>query len=91
MAAYVKYVQAQGARVVPIINGEDQNTTLDKIHHLDGVLLPGGGGDYFAKGSAVLDEVKKINDAGQFYPLWGTCQGYEFLTAYTADMGMDAL
>jgi len=54
-------------------------------------LLPGGGGDYFAKGQSVLDEVKKINDAGQFYPLWGTCQGYEYLTAYTADMGMAAL
>jgi|TARA_B110000285_G_C14843327_1_gene476374 gamma-glutamyl hydrolase len=91
MVAYVDYMKAQGARVIPIINGEDKEVTLDKIHHIDGVFLPGGGADYFDIGKTALDEVLKINDGGQFYPLWGTCQGYEYLTAYTADMGMKAL
>jgi hypothetical protein len=73
MVAYVNYMEAQGAKVVPIINGEDKKVTIDKIHHIDGVLLPGGDGDYFDIGKTVFDEVKKINDGGQFYPLWGTC------------------
>jgi gamma-glutamyl-gamma-aminobutyrate hydrolase PuuD len=64
MVAYVDYMLAQGARVIPIINGEDKEVTIDKIHHIDGVLLPGGGADYFDIGKTVLDEVLKINDGG---------------------------
>ena len=44
MSAYVKYMESSGARVVPIIWGEPENVTLDKISHLDGVLFPGGDG-----------------------------------------------
>ena len=31
MSAYVKYMESGGARVVPIIWGEPENVTLDKI------------------------------------------------------------
>lgn len=56
MAAYVKYIEASGARVVPIINEETNSTTLQKLEHLDGVLYPGGGGlDYIYKGRFVFD------------------------------------
>ncbi len=33
----------------------------------------------------------KFNDAGQFYPLWGTCLGFERLAAYTANIGESVL
>ena len=52
-------MQAQGARVVPIINEEDESTTLNKLKHLDGVLYPGGGADYYNKGKYVFDWVLK--------------------------------
>ena len=45
MSSYVKYMEAQGARVVPIVWGEDKELTLTKVKHLDGVLFPGGDGD----------------------------------------------
>jgi len=92
MAAYVKFIEAQGARVVPIINEETNSTTLEKLEHLDGVLYPGGGGlDYIYKGKFVFDQVKKFNDAGKFYPAWGTCLGMEFFTVYTAEAGWDVV
>ena len=59
MSAYVKYVQAQGARVVPIIYGEPEEVTLEKLKHLDGVLFPGGDGDYYKLGKLVFDQIIK--------------------------------
>mmetsp|Transcript_24645 Transcript_24645/g.38315 ORF Transcript_24645/g.38315 Transcript_24645/m.38315 type:complete len:193 (+) Transcript_24645:282-860(+) len=89
MLDYVRYMEAQGARVVPIINGEDHESIREKLKHLDGVLLPGGDGHYYDTGKFVFDEVKKMNDDGLFFPLWGTCLGYEYLAAYSADQGQD--
>ena len=88
MSDYVRYMEAQGARVIPIINGEPKNVTLDKLAHVDGVLFPGGDGDDFDLGKLVFDEIVKYNNEGHFYPAWGTCLGYENMVAYTADAGL---
>ena len=32
-----------------------------------------------------------MNDSGHFFPLWGTCMGFEYLNAFAADAGMDIL
>lgn len=55
MSAYTKYIEAQGARVVPLIFEDSAEVTLDKVAHLDGVLYPGGAGDYYDIGKTVLD------------------------------------
>jgi gamma-glutamyl hydrolase len=55
MSAYVKYMESSGARVVPIIWGEPENVTLDKLSKLDGVLFPGGDGDDYDIGKLVFD------------------------------------
>jgi len=90
MSAYVKYMEGQGARVVPIIYGEPEADTLEKLKHLDGVLFPGGDGDNVDIGRLVFEQIVKYNDAGHFYPAWGTCLGYENMVAYTADEGFDS-
>ena len=46
MAAYVRFVQAQGARVVPFVYNETEDVTIEKLGKVNGVLFPGGGGDY---------------------------------------------
>lgn len=78
MSAYVNYLEAFGARVVPIISGESDQETMGKLAVLNGVLFPGGDGDqaYHDKARFIFDEVTKINDAGEYYPLWGTCMGF---------------
>jgi gamma-glutamyl hydrolase len=90
MSSYVKYMEAQGARVVPVVWGEPEDVTKDKLKHLDGILFPGGNGDNVDIGRLVFDELKKYNDAGHFYPAWGTCLGYENMIAYTSDVGFDS-
>ena len=47
MGAYVRYIQASGARVVPLIEGESEEILLHKLNHINGVLFPGGDGDYY--------------------------------------------
>ena len=76
MAAYVKFVEAAGARVVPILYNEPTSVTLDKLSKLDGVLFPGGANSYVSKARTIMSELTKYNDEGHFYPAWGTCLGY---------------
>ncbi len=65
--------------------------TQDKLSRLNGVLFPGGDGDYLDFGRQVFEEIKKINDEGTFLPLWGTCMGYENMVSYVATDGWNVL
>ena len=91
MAAYVKYIEASGARVVPLIEGENKEDTLFKLSHLNGVLFPGGGDGGEDFGELIFRQILEYNDEGNFYPAWGTCLGYEHMVMYTSDAGKDAL
>ena len=63
------------------------------MRHLDGVLFPGGNGDemYKAKSQYIWEKAIEFNDSGQFFPLWGTCQGFEYMAIFAADEGDDVL
>eukprot|EP00355_Strombidium_rassoulzadegani_P005599 CAMPEP_0168620262 /NCGR_PEP_ID=MMETSP0449_2-20121227/7040_1 /TAXON_ID=1082188 /ORGANISM="Strombidium rassoulzadegani, Strain ras09" /LENGTH=50 /DNA_ID=CAMNT_0008661249 /DNA_START=147 /DNA_END=299 /DNA_ORIENTATION=- len=50
MATYVRFIEAQGAQVVPLIIGEERNVTMEKISKLNGILMPGGDSDYYEFG-----------------------------------------
>jgi len=58
---------------------------MEKLKSLDGVLYPGGGGDYEHVGRLILKHAISENDAGRFFPVWGTCLGFERLVMYTAN------
>lgn len=87
------FMEAAGARVIPILDTETDEETLNKMGHIDGVLFPGGEGDdmYKAKSKYIWDQAIKLNDNGQFFPLWGTCQGFEYMGIFAADEGDDVL
>ena len=53
MAAYVKFMEAAGARVVPLIVNEPDEVTMDKLSKLDGVLFPGGANSYVTWGRKI--------------------------------------
>lgn len=55
-----------------------------KLQNLNGVLFAGGNEHegYFRWAKNVYEEVKRLNDAGQFLPLWGTCLGFEDIMMY---------
>jgi gamma-glutamyl hydrolase len=84
MGAYVRFMQSAGARVIPIRYDESEEETLEKMSKINGILMPGGGGDYMDKGKFISDQVRRINDAGKFFPLWATCLGFERLAMFTA-------
>lgn len=88
-AGYVKWLEMAGARVVPLIITHPWSSLQYLVEHLDGVLFTGGDKDFFnANGTmtfyaetacAIFDLVKSLNDQGIYYPLWGTCLGFQLL------------
>ena len=55
-------MEAAGARVVPLIMGEPEEVTMEKLSKLDGVLFPGGGGDYTEWGGKIIAKIIEYND-----------------------------
>ncbi|KAF6208947.1 hypothetical protein GE061_014690 [Apolygus lucorum] len=96
-ASYVKMVEASGARVVPIMTGKDKAYYLKLVNSLNGILLPGGGVDLWAKGgygeaSHILYElVLEVNRNGTHFPLYGVCLGLEVLAVASSNMSRDVL
>ena len=62
MSSYVSFLESAGARVVPLIHGESWDTTLTKLQKINGVLFPGGTGDYFNFGEQIINQLKIFND-----------------------------
>jgi len=79
-AGYVKWLEAGGARVVPLkYDMEGLNETLK---YINGVLLPGGGGfeptqKYANALITIFEHTVNSFNAGNPFPLWGTCLGFE--------------
>lgn len=91
-ASYVKFVEGAGARVVPIWINKPREYYEGLLSKLNGVLLPGGAtwfnqsNGYADAGRHIYDVALEINVQGGFFPLWGTCLGFELLT-YLATNG----
>jgi hypothetical protein len=58
---------------------DDWNTNLEKIRHLNAIVFAGGKkhAEYINFTHAMYNYVKELNDQGEYYPLWGTCLGFE--------------
>ena len=94
-ASYVKWVESQGARVVPIPWFIDP-AALDRLMpFLNGFVLPGGGVPFFTPdGSAlspygrvtkqIFDHVVTSFESGESVPLWGTCLGHEVMLLHAS-------
>ncbi|XP_018602435.1 gamma-glutamyl hydrolase [Scleropages formosus] len=88
-ASYVKYLEAAGARVVPIRINRTYEEYVKIFNSINGLLLPGGDVDLqkseFSRVSKIFyDLAIKANDALDYFPIWGTCQGFQQLTVLTS-------
>jgi gamma-glutamyl hydrolase len=64
------------------------------LPQLNGLMIPGGGATlinnrgfltHFAKkGLHLLEEAEKLNINGTYFPVWGTCLGFELISIYHA-------
>ncbi|XP_048498815.1 gamma-glutamyl hydrolase 2 isoform X2 [Beta vulgaris subsp. vulgaris] len=82
-SSYVKFVESAGARVIPLIYTDPLHILLDKLELVNGVLFTGGWakrGLYFEVVREIFKRVLEKNDAGQFFPCYAICLGFELLT-----------
>uniref|UniRef100_A0A182PMI1 folate gamma-glutamyl hydrolase n=1 Tax=Anopheles epiroticus TaxID=199890 RepID=A0A182PMI1_9DIPT len=90
-ASYVKFVEGAGARVVPIWINQPVEYYETIMSSLNGVLLPGGAtwfnqsNGYAEAGRHIYDIAMQYNDNGDYFPVWGTCLGFELLTYLAAN------
>lgn len=78
-ASYVKYLESAGARVVPIDYYSTPSELDTLLSSLNGVFFTGGGSAFPAAAQYAFDKVVSFNAAGDFFPLWGTCMGFQWL------------
>mmetsp|Transcript_73320 Transcript_73320/g.122449 ORF Transcript_73320/g.122449 Transcript_73320/m.122449 type:complete len:347 (+) Transcript_73320:71-1111(+) len=86
VASYVKWLEAAGVRVAPILWNISKDELAAAFAQVNGLLLPGGDagthGGYAEAAWHLLDLAKASNDDGHHFPVWGTCQGHEQLAEY---------
>jgi gamma-glutamyl hydrolase len=78
-ASYIKFIESAGGRVVPIPYLASNETVTDIFNQVNGVLFPGGGASLNDGGRKVWELAKASNDNGVYFPLWGTCLGFQWM------------
>jgi gamma-glutamyl hydrolase len=96
-ASYVKYVEMAGAQVVPIFYDANQAYYDEIFSSINGILFPGGSvgltkGQPFADNAQYLiNKAMDANDRGVFFPVWGTCLGWELLATVVSNFDASVL
>ncbi|XP_003974928.1 gamma-glutamyl hydrolase [Takifugu rubripes] len=88
-ASYVKYIESGGGRVMPIrltLRASEYKTIFGQIN---GLLFIGGAvdlqrSDYARVAKLFYSLALRANEAGDFFPIWGTCMGLQLLTVLVA-------
>ncbi|XP_069076349.1 gamma-glutamyl hydrolase isoform X2 [Pleurodeles waltl] len=88
-ASYIKTLETAGARVVPIRINLTEAEYGRIFNSINGILFPGGGVDLktsgYAKAAHLFYKLAlQANDRGDYFPIWGTCLGFEQLTYITS-------
>ncbi|RMZ57383.1 hypothetical protein APUTEX25_004217 [Auxenochlorella protothecoides] len=84
-ASYIKFLEAAGARVIPILADMPPEEVERRFKLVNGILVPGGsqvlrpGHGFYDVTSKIFELTLKANDHGDFFPLHGTCLGFETL------------
>ncbi|EDV19164.1 uncharacterized protein TRIADDRAFT_34071, partial [Trichoplax adhaerens] len=88
-ADYVKFIEAAGGRVVPIPNNATDEYVTKMFHYINGFLLPGGATSVYRSGyertaKIMLNLAMQAYENGDYFPIWGTCLGFEQLAVLVA-------
>ena len=96
-ASYVKFVEAGGARAVPLLLDEPEDSLRAKFAAINGFLIPGGGASFekdslFRKtASLLLDMALAEFQRGEIFPVHGTCLGFQLLSVLLSDADQDIM
>lgn len=83
-ASYIKYIESAGARAVPVTTTMTRQEIEEIFNSVNGVLYPGGGvelfeSQYYTNAEHFYNLALEANMQGDFFPIWGTCLGFEAL------------
>ncbi|KDO17147.1 hypothetical protein SPRG_17396 [Saprolegnia parasitica CBS 223.65] len=83
-ASYIKWIESAGGRAVriPFTAPESELTRL--LSGVNGLLFPGGDPLPNAQAKFLLESAIALNQNGTYFPVWGTCLGFEWLVQLTA-------
>ena len=89
-ASYVKFIESAGGRAVLIPTSFDQSVVAELFSYVNGVLYPGGGvawftSAYYKNAKIFYDLAIQANKNGDYFPIWGTCLGFQALHVLTAN------
>jgi len=96
-ASYVKWVESGGARVVPIPYNASQEELSYFFSSVNGLLMPGGMQTlnetitFFDSSLYLFNLALKANANGDYFPIWGTCMGFQFLNIAVSGQDIMAL
>ncbi|XP_019122532.2 gamma-glutamyl hydrolase [Larimichthys crocea] len=88
-ASYVKFLESAGARVVPVMINQTLEEYKTLFNSINGILYPGGGVSIISSGyeraaKIFYDLAIEANKRGDYFPVWGTCLGFEQLAYLTS-------
>mmetsp|Transcript_30109 Transcript_30109/g.52910 ORF Transcript_30109/g.52910 Transcript_30109/m.52910 type:complete len:434 (-) Transcript_30109:296-1597(-) len=90
-AVYVKWLEAAGARVLPIRYDDSEETVRRKFQAVNGVLFTGGGevltnlsSQFMRTAGLLFNLTLEANARQDYFPLWGTCMGFQVLNILAA-------
>lgn len=84
---YVRWVESQGARVVPLRYDAPEQEIDALLKRVNGLVFPGGGAAIEPSSKYGSFGLKVFNAAVQDrIPTWGTCLGFEMLMLYSSGL-----
>lgn len=98
-APYIKWLESAGARVIPVQLFRENDMKAYCYYKklftsMNGILFPGGGVDLmnsqFAKTAKIFYNlaIHAKDENGDFFPMWGTCQGFELMSVLVAKQNL---
>lgn len=90
-ASYVKWLESAGARSIPIPYDADDDLVDEILTQVNGVLFPGGAAELPKSAHRVWKMAQQYNQEGAYFPIWGTCLGFEFMMMLAAKNGPSAI
>lgn len=95
-ASYPKWIEAAGGRAVPVPYNASE-AVLDGIFAaVNGLLLPGGGAPLGPSARYLVEKAIAANQGDSqsppdYFPVWGTCLGFEWLLEIVSQEGAKVL
>jgi len=88
-ASYIKWIESAGGRAVPIPYHISNSHAEGNFSVLNGLLFPGGGSSLPSEATYFYQYAVKQNLAGDYFPIWGTCLGFEWLLQMQGNAVLD--